>query len=109
MASADKFFKATEGSPLKNSFPSTYTLDTSSPCAFTFPSASTSTPGNFFNKSSTVSSTLTLKAFALNAVVSFLIVIGITAVIFTSSSVFDFSNNVMVPIFIGSPFISIVF
>ena len=97
MASADKFFIATAGSPLKNSFPSTYTFETSSPCAFTFPLASTSTPGNFFNKSSTLSSTRTLNALVLKAIVSFLIEIGITALMFTSSKVLSNSFNSMVP------------
>ena len=53
-ASAGRFLVAILGSLPKNDFPSTNTLVTFSPCAFTVPSFSTLTPGNFFNKFSTL-------------------------------------------------------
>jgi hypothetical protein len=60
-------------------------LLTSFPLIFIFPSASISTPGNFFNKSSTFASFFVLKDFTLNSNVSFLIVTGAAALITTSS------------------------
>jgi len=65
IASAERFFKTIDGSPPKNSLPSTNIFEISFPCAITLPSKSTSTPGNLFSNSSIVSSCLTLKELAL--------------------------------------------
>ncbi len=54
IASAGKFFVAILGSLPKNSLPSTNTLLTVWPCAFTVPSFCTCTPGSFFNNCSTL-------------------------------------------------------
>src|SRR6187431_1627357 len=64
--SAVRFFVAILGSLPKNSLPSTYIFCTCSPCVFTAPSLSTSVPGIFFKRSSTVALGFVLKASALN-------------------------------------------
>ena len=53
MMSTGRFLVATLGSSEKNSLPSTNILVISFPAWVIFPSLSTSTPGSFFNKSST--------------------------------------------------------
>ncbi len=102
-ASAAKFLVAICGSSPKNSFPSTSTLLTSSPCALMLPSRSTSTPGNFFSKSSTTALGWVLKAKALYSMVSFFISIGTRSASTTSSSKRSASKT-MVPRPTSSPF-----
>ena len=74
--SAGKFCVATLPSLPKKGLPFTKILFTSLPFTFIFPSESISTPGNSFNKASTLASGRTLKDEALNSNVSFLITIG---------------------------------
>ena len=64
-ASAGRFWVAIVGSPPKNSFPSTRTFSTSSPCAVIDPSFSTSMPGSWRRRSSTVALGRVRKASAL--------------------------------------------
>ena len=75
-----------DGSFPKNGFPLTKILLTSLPLTLILPSASISTPGNCFSKSSTVASFLVLKELTLNSKVSFFIVTGAEDVITTSSN-----------------------
>ena len=83
--SAVRFFVASLGSFPKNSFPSTIIRCTCSPCAFTFPSLSTSIPGIFLSKSSTVAFGIVLNPLVLNWTVSFLTTMGDSVVITTPS------------------------
>ena len=69
-ASAGRFLVAIFGSLPKNSFPSTKTFCTFSPWAFTVPSFSTFTPGNFFKRSSTFAFGCVLNEPALYWIVS---------------------------------------
>jgi hypothetical protein len=77
----------------KNGFPFTNILLTGFPFTVILPSKSTSTPGNFFNKSSTLASAFVLKDFTLNSKVSFLIVMGALEVITTPSKTLELLNN----------------
>ena len=86
MAPAGMFWVAILGSLLKNFLPFTNICFTCSPCAFTLPSLSTSTPGSFFNKSSPVALGCTLNAAASNSVVSFLKVTALRCPVTTAAS-----------------------
>ena len=73
-------------SPPKKSLPFTFTLVTLLPWAFTLPSLSTSTPGNFFNRSSTTAPSLVLKASARYSTVSSLTIMGALCTITSSNN-----------------------
>ncbi len=88
IASAGKFFVAILGSLPKNSFPSTKTFCTFSPCAFTVPSFSTFTPGSFFKRSSTLALGWVLKEPALYCIVSPTNVTGGASITTSSSTLF---------------------
>ncbi len=90
------------GSSPKNGFPFTRILFTSFPFTVICPSASTSTPGSFFNKSSTVASFFVLNDFTLNSKVSFLIVMGALDFNTTSSRVLALVFITIVPKLISS-------
>ena len=89
MISLVRFLVVIVGSLPKKGFPFTRILLTSFPFTVILPSASTSTPGNFLSKSSTLASAFVLKDFTLNSTVSFLIVIGAVDLITIASNVFE--------------------
>ncbi len=90
------------GSSPKKGFPFTKILFTGLPFTVICPSSSTSTPGSFLSKSSTLASFFVLNDFTLNSRVSFLMVMGALDFITTSSRRLELVFICMIPRSISS-------
>ena len=97
-----RFLDATFGSSEKNSFPSTKTFLISFPLTVIFPSLSISTPGIFFNRSSSMEPSVSLYDSALNSIVSLRkVTSGAFPMTTASPSWMDASDRVSFPNCIG--------
>ena len=86
MILAGMFLDASCGSSRKNVLPSMVIFDMVSPLAVMLPSESTSTPGSFFSKSSSMSLSVVLNEEAEYSIVSFLITTGLATAVTTAPS-----------------------
>ena len=95
---AGRLFKAAVGSLKKNVLPPTVILSIFSPFSITVPSAPTSMPGIFLSRSSSMAFSPTVKAAALNSMVSFFTIIGLPTADMDAASIYSgFSSRRIIP------------